>query len=249
MAAHLLLNEAGASYSLEKVDTDAGLTETGAAYANTNPRGYVPALEFASGDILTENVAILHWLGEQHPELASDSTGKPLDRFRTLELLSFLSSELHKAFSPYFSGKDFSKEQAAENRQKLDVKLGQFDALLKKGGDYLLGDKFSVADAYAFVILNWSNFIGVSLDIWPDIKAYLERIASRPATRQTLQEEERRDVIDEIQFAGDNTAFARVRCSIGDSDFTDFLTFVREDGTWKIMAKIFQIKPRAEGAA
>ena len=189
MAAHLLLNEVGASYSLEKVDTDAGLTETGAAYADTNPRGYVPALEFASGDVLTENVAILHWLGEQHPGLSSDSTGKPLDRFRTLERLSFLSSELHKAFSPYFSGKEFSEDQAKENRKKLDAKLSQFDALLKKGGDYLLGDTFSVADAYAFVILNWSNFIGVSLDAWPDTKAYLQRIANRPATRQTLEEE------------------------------------------------------------
>ncbi|ASP36240.1 glutathione binding-like protein [Labrenzia sp. VG12] len=189
MAAHLLLNEAGASYSLEKVDTDAGLTETGAAYADTNPRGYVPALEFASGDVLTENVAILHWLGEQHPELSSDSTGRPLDRFRTLELLSFLSSELHKGFSPYFSGKTFSEDQARENRKKLDAKLGQFDALLNKGGDYLLGDTFSVADAYAFVILNWSNFIGVSLDAWPGTKAYLERIATRPATRKTLEEE------------------------------------------------------------
>lgn len=189
MAAHLLLNEAGASYSLEKVDTDAGLTETGAAYADTNPRGYVPALEFASGDVLTENVAILHWLGEQHPELSSDSTGRPLDRFRTLELLSFLSSELHKGFSPYFSGKTFSEDQARENRKKLDAKLGHFDALLNKGGDYLLGDTFSVADAYAFVILNWSNFIGVSLDAWPDTRAYLERIAKRPATRKTLEEE------------------------------------------------------------
>jgi len=189
MAAHLLLNEVGASYSLEKVDTDAGLTETGASYANTNPRGYVPALEFASGDILTENVAVLHWLGEQHPGLSSDSTGKPLDRFRVLELLSFLSAELHKAFSPYFSGKDLSEDEAKQVRNKLDATISQFDVLLKQNGSYLLGDTFSVVDAYAFVILNWSNFIGVPLDAWPDTKAYVERIANRPATLQTLQEE------------------------------------------------------------
>lgn len=189
MAAHLLLNEAGASYSLEKVDTEAGLTETGAAYANTNPRGYVPALEFASGEVLTENVAILHWLGQQHPGLAADGAGKPLDRFRQLELLSFLSSELHKAFSPYFSGKSFSEDRARENRAKLDAQLGQFEALLKQGGDYLQGDTFSVVDAYAFVILNWSNFIGVSLEAWPATRAYFERIAARPAAQQTLAEE------------------------------------------------------------
>jgi len=189
MAAHLLLNEAGASYSLEKVDTDAGLTETGAAYANTNPRGYVPALQFNNGDVLTENVAILHWLGEHYPGFASDSAGLPIDRFRLLETLSFLSSELHKAFGPYFSGKDFSDAEKAEHLKKLNAKLTQFDDLLEKGGDYLFGDVFSVADAYAFVILNWTNFIGVPLDAWPKTKAYLARIAARPAAQKTLAEE------------------------------------------------------------
>ncbi|MGX1498307.1 glutathione S-transferase [Labrenzia sp. MBR-25] len=189
MAAHLILNEAGATYSLEKVDTSAGLTETGATYAQTNPRGYVPALRFENGDVLTENVAILHWLGEQYPDFASDSAGKPLDRFRVLELLSFLSSELHNAFSPFFSGREFSDAEAAERQAKLKTRLGQFDALLAKGGDYLLGDTFSVADAYAFVILNWTNFIGVSLGDWPETAAYVERIRARPAAQKTLQEE------------------------------------------------------------
>ncbi|MEE4010884.1 glutathione binding-like protein [Roseibium sp. FZY0029] len=189
MAAHLILNEAGATYSLEKVDTSAGLTETGAVYDETNPRGYVPALRFENGDVLTENVAILHWLGEQYPDFASDSAGKPLDRFRVLELLSFLSSELHKGFSPFFSGKQFSEADAADNLAKLKIRLGQFDALLAKGGDYLLGDSFSVADAYAFVILNWTNFIGVSLGDWPKTAAYVERIRARPAAQKTLQEE------------------------------------------------------------
>jgi glutathione S-transferase len=189
MAAHLILNEAGATYSLEKVDTSAGLTETGAVYDETNPRGYVPALRFENGDVLTENVAILHWLGEQYPDFASDSVGKPLDRFRVLELLSFLSSELHKGFSPFFSGKEFSEADAADNLAKLKIRLGQFDALLAKGGDYLLGDSFSVADAYAFVILNWTNFIGVSLGDWPKTAAYVERIRARPAAQKTLQEE------------------------------------------------------------
>lgn len=189
MAAHLILNEAGATYSLEKVDTSAGLTETGAAYDETNPRGYVPALRFENGDVLTENVAILHWLGEQYPDFSSDSAGKPLDRFRVLELLSFLSSELHNAFSPFFSGREFSDAEAAERQAKLKTRLGQFDALLAKGGDYLLGDAFSVADAYAFVILNWTNFIGVSLGDWPETAAYVEHIRARPAAQKTLQEE------------------------------------------------------------
>lgn len=189
MAAHLLLNEANASYSLEKVDTEAGLTESGASFSETNPRGYVPALEFENGYVLTENVSVLHWIGENFPELSSDSAGNPLDRFRQLELLSFLSSELHKAFSPYFSGKDFSEAQARENLGKLKAKLSDFDNLLDGGGRYLLGDAFSVVDAYAFVILNWSNFIGVSLSEWPTIVDYIARIQARPAAQRTLEEE------------------------------------------------------------
>ncbi|WP_434053275.1 MAG: glutathione binding-like protein [Roseibium sp.] len=189
MAAHILLNEAGVAYQLEKVDTELGTTETGASFLDTNPRGYVPALKLEDGAILTENVAILHWIGEQFPDLAAGNDNRPMQRYRQLELLSFLSSELHKAFSPYFSGKTFSESEQAANRTKLHAKLGQFEELLEGTSPFLLGTTFSVVDAYAFVILNWTNFIGVPLDSWPLTKAYVARIGSRPATRKTLVEE------------------------------------------------------------
>jgi glutathione S-transferase len=189
MAAHILLNEAGVDYQLEKVDTDAGITETGATFSSTNPRGYVPALQLEGGEILTENVAVLQWLSEQLPGFASNDNDSPLVKFRQLELLSFLSSELHKAFSPYFSGLEFSDEEKATHQKKLHAKISQFEDLLAKGGLYLLGDSFSVADAYAFVILNWTNFIGVSLADWPVTEAYVARIQTRPAAQQTLKEE------------------------------------------------------------
>ena len=146
-------------------------------------------MKLEDGAILTENVAILHWLGEQFPGLAAGNDNQPLQRYRQLELLSFLSSELHKAFSPYFSGKTFSESEQAANRKKLDTKLGQFEKLLQDASPFLLGSAFSVVDAYAFVILNWTNFIGVSLDGWPLTKAYVARIGERPATRKTLVEE------------------------------------------------------------
>ncbi len=189
MAAHLILNEAGATFQLEKVDTEAGTTETGASYANTNPRGYVPALQLANGEILTENVAVLQWLSEQLPGFASNDNRASLDRYRQLELLSFLSSELHKAFGPYFSGLEYSDPEKATHARKLNAKIAQFDELLSADSPFLMGDAFSVADAYAFVILNWTNFIGVSLSEWPKTKAYVARIASRPAAQQTLKEE------------------------------------------------------------
>lgn len=189
MAAHILLNEAGVDYQLEKVDTDAGTTETGASYGTTNPRGYVPALQLENGEVLTENVAVLQWLSEQLPGFASNDNSAPLKKYRQLELLSFLSSELHKGFSPYFSGVAFSEEEKAAHATKLNAKIAQFDAILPKESPFLLGETFSVADAYAFVILNWSNFIGVSLEAWPRTKAYVEKIAARPAAQQTLREE------------------------------------------------------------
>lgn len=188
MAAHILLNEAGASYSLEKVDTEKGLTETGKAYADVNPRGYVPALQLPDGNTLTENVAVLHWLSENFPTLAAGQD-QSLDKFRTLELLSFVSSELHKGFSPYFSGKSFSEERQAENMKKLRAKITQFEQLLADESDFLLGDRFTVTDAYAFVVLNWANFLNISLADWPKTEAYVARIMARPATQQTLREE------------------------------------------------------------
>ncbi|MCX2723796.1 glutathione binding-like protein [Roseibium salinum] len=188
MAAHILLNETGTSFQLEKVDTGAGITETGAQYSLTNPRGYVPALQLQTGEVLTENVAILSWLAERNPDLAGPEDGG-LARFRQLEILSFLTAELHKAFGPYFSGVDASEAEKADNLRKLKTRISQFDALLAKGGDYLLGSAFTVADAYAFVILNWTGFIGVSLADWPRTEVYVARIRARPSAQKALAAE------------------------------------------------------------
>lgn len=189
MAAHILLNEVKATYALEKVDTDKGEMESGGAYAQINPRGYVPALKFDNGSILTENVAILSWLSDTYPELSAANANDPLQKFRMLETLSFLNSELHKAFGPYFSGKTFSDEQTAQNLKALKAKISQFEAMLPKDGAYLLGGSFSVADAYAFVILNWAGFLDIPLTEWPRTEQYVARIKDRPATQRALQEE------------------------------------------------------------
>ncbi len=189
MAAHILLNEVNATYALEKVDTDKGETESGRVYAQINPRGYVPALKFDDGTVLTENVAILTWLSERFPELSVTNDQNSLQKFRLLETLSFLTAELHKAFGPYFSGKTFSDEEKAGHLKTLKAKISQFDAMLPKNGEYLLGDTFSVADAYAFVILNWAGFLGIPLSEWPRTERYVARINNRPPTQKTLREE------------------------------------------------------------
>lgn len=189
MAAHIILNETGASYATEKVDTDNGVTETGQAYAKINPRGYVPALQLENGDIITENVAVLQYLGDHFADHGLVPEGGTVDRARLFEMLSFLSSELHKGFSPFFSGKELSDAEKASVMERLTARITQFDAMMPSDAPFLLGDRFSVADAYAFVILNWSNFTGVSLSPWPRIEAFMARVAARPAVQTTLEQE------------------------------------------------------------
>ncbi len=189
MAAHIILNEVSAPHSLEKVDTGAGITDAGQAYSDINPRGYVPALRLEDGDVITENSAVLQFLGDHFADHALIPKAGTKERLRLQEVLSFLSSELHVAFSPFFTKPEMNEERKQSATQKLTRKIGEFDALLPDAAPFILGDGFSVADAYAFVILNWTNFIGVSLDPWPKLVEFQARIGKRPAVMQTLQEE------------------------------------------------------------
>lgn len=189
MAAHIVLNEAGAAYTMEKTDTKAGRTESGADYGAINPRGYVPALKLADETVITENIAVLQYLADCYPEKRLAPQSGTMARLRLQESLSFLSSELHKAFSPFFNGKELASAEQDAALTKLNRVISQFDAMLGDGQARFNGEAFSVADAYAFVILNWTNFIGVSLEPWPRTRAYVERIAARPSVQQALREE------------------------------------------------------------
>ncbi|PCI53289.1 MAG: glutathione transferase GstA [Alphaproteobacteria bacterium] len=189
MAAHILLSETNAPYSLEKVDTIAGTTETGADYIAINPRGYVPALELDNGAIITENIALLQFLAGQFPELGLEPPEGELGQIRVLEALSYLSSELHKAFTPFFSARVMGPEEKAAAHAKLSSSIGQIEAMLSDGRPYLTGTDITVADFYAFVILNWTNFIDVSLQPWPKTTAFVEKIAQRPSVQRVLKKE------------------------------------------------------------
>lgn len=188
MAAHILLNEAKIPYSLEKVDTSAGTTETGADYTAINPRGYVPALALDNGAIITENAAVLQYLAGQLPELGLEPSSEELGHVRVQEALSYLSAELHKAFSPFFAARAMIPEEKAAALAKLSLKLGQIDAMLADR-PYLTGRDITVADFYAFVILNWTNFIDVSLQPWPKTAAFVDMMAQRPSVQRVLKQE------------------------------------------------------------
>ncbi len=189
LAAHIILIEAGAPYTVENVDTAEGRTEAGTDYKAINPRGYVPALELGDGTIITENAAVLQYIADRFPDGHFAPLADDIGRVRIQEDLSFLSSELHKAFSPFFASRDMSPAEKEAAMAKLTRQIGHFEDMLTRGGNSLNGPHFSVTDAYAFVILNWTNFIGVSLSAWPKTEAFVDRIKGRDAVRKALAEE------------------------------------------------------------
>ncbi len=186
MASHIVLNELDISFSLERTDTAQGVTETGRNYAEINANGYVPALELEPGLVLTENPAILEYLADLVPAKGLAPHEGTFERTRLRELLAFLSSELHKAFSPFFADTELTTDERHVAEAKIAKRIAPIEAQLSDHGPYLLGSQFSVADAYAFVILNWSQFIGFSLNAWPATHGFLEGLRSRPSVVKAL---------------------------------------------------------------
>jgi len=187
MAPHMILREAGYTFDLEKVDLATKKTASGEDYAKVNPKGYVPALRLDDGEILTEAAVILQYLADQKPESGLAPKPGSMERYRLMEWLNFVTSEVHKQFGPLFNPK--ITPEWKENQ--LDVLRRRFDYLSEKlnGKAYLMGDKFTVADAYLFTVLNWSNLLKVDLGKWPRLKDYLARLAARPAVKEAMKAE------------------------------------------------------------
>ena len=186
MASHIALNEIGTAFDLDKTDTEAGKTESGEDFRNISPNGYVPALVTDGGDIITENPAVLQYLADQSPDAGLAPPNGTLERTRLQEALNFVSSELHKSFSPFFSGAELDREARQQAEAGVGRRVAHIERSLADDRAYLLGDTFTVADAYAFVVLNWAGFIGVSLDAWPKTQAYVARVAARPAAVKAM---------------------------------------------------------------
>jgi len=184
-APHIALREAGVSFEAIKVDLKTKRTESGEDYRAINPKGAVPALGLDDGSVLTENAAILQYIGEQKAGDLLPATG--MKRYRLLEWLNYIATELHKGFGPLWN--PATPDDYKETTRK--VLAGKFDYLQAQLGDqpYLTGEQFTVADAYAFVILGWTRIHGIDLSRWPGLVAYVGRIAERPAVRATLEAE------------------------------------------------------------
>jgi glutathione S-transferase len=186
MASRIVLNELGVAADFEKVDLRTKQTESGADFRQINPLGYVPALELGDGRTLIENNAILPFLAAQKPG-SLGAEHEPYAEAKLQQWLGFLSSELHKAVGVFFGSPEGDAREAALT--KLGTRLDYLEQHLSDDRQYLLGDSFSVADAYAFVILSWTANFDISLRDRTNVQTYFERIRSRPAVQQALEQE------------------------------------------------------------
>ncbi|HEX6633031.1 MAG TPA: glutathione transferase GstA [Usitatibacter sp.] len=187
LSPHIALREAGLAFDLVKVDTKTHRFDGGGDFYSVNPKGYVPVLELDGGERLTEGPAIVQYIADRKPESGLAPKAGTLERVRLQEWLNFLTSEIHKGFSPLFSA-DTPEDYKPVVRKRL---AGRFDWLSKEldGCDFLTGDRFTVADGYLFTLLGWLPFVGMNLQEWPVLKAYRERIAGRPAVKEALKAE------------------------------------------------------------
>jgi glutathione S-transferase len=187
LAPHIVANELGIKIDLEQVDLREKKTKSGGDYWAINPRGQVPTLELDNGERLTEVPALLQYLSDQKPAAGLAPAAGTMERYRMLEWLNFVTAELHKTFGPMFrptTPEEFKK-------QTLELIGRRFEWLDKQlaGKQYLMGEKFTLPDAYLYVMSRWATGLGMDLSKRPNLVAFAEQVAARPKVQQALKEE------------------------------------------------------------
>ncbi len=181
LASHLALLEGDLDFELERVDLKSKRTETGADFNTINTKGYVPALVLDSGDIVTENIAVLDWIASQAPKLGLEG---PMGRTRLLQTLAYISTEIHKSFKPFFTGA--GEEDKARADQYINKRMRWLAD--RKVGKYLFGNEPTVADFYLFVTLRWAAKFGIAV---PEALVSLQsRLTERPKVQSAIEFEE-----------------------------------------------------------
>ncbi|HTV49634.1 MAG TPA: glutathione transferase GstA [Steroidobacteraceae bacterium] len=186
LAPHIVLLEAGIPHEIKKVDLQSKQVEGGGDFSKVSSKGYVPALRLDSGAVLTEGPAIMQYLADQRPQSGLLPPPGSLERYRVIEWLSFIGSEIHKPFGAQFA--PVAPEWKAGTLAQLKGRLAWTHGELAQKS-YLVGERFSIADAYLFVVLGWAPHIGLDLGPWPALGAYLQRLASRPKVQEALKAE------------------------------------------------------------
>lgn len=187
LAPHIALREAGFSFELEKVDLASKHTESGADFITINPKGYVPALKLNNGETLTEAAVLLQYIADEKPESALAAPFGSMQRYRLMEWLNFIATEIHKTLGALFNPNitpEWREAQLATFAKRCDILIEQLD-----GQQYLLGDAFSIADAYLFTVLGWTRLHKVDMSRRPVLTEYMERVAARPAVIEAMQKE------------------------------------------------------------
>ncbi|WP_294639259.1 glutathione transferase GstA [uncultured Aquabacterium sp.] len=187
LSPHIVLEESGPAYNTEQVDLRTKITATGADYSAVNPKGYVPALELDNGVLLTEGPAIIQFLADQVPDRQLAPANGTLARYQLQRWLTFIGTELHKSFTPFFKP-DSTPDMKAAAQANLKQRLGYVNTELA-GREYLLPEGYSVADIYLFVVLSWARVIKLDLTPWPQLQAFQARVGARPAVQRTLKAE------------------------------------------------------------
>jgi glutathione S-transferase len=187
LSPHIALREAGVDFELEQVDLRSKQTKSGADFRKVNPKGMVPVLQLDSGDTLTEGPAIVQYIADQNPASGIAPPLGSIARYHLMEWLNFITSELHKNFTPLFKPttpdeyKKMARDNLAERYAYLDEKLA--------GKNYLMGERFTVADGYAFTVSNWTRVLKIDLAPWPNVTAFMERVRARSKVQEALQAE------------------------------------------------------------
>lgn len=187
LASHIALSEAGVKFELVKTALQTHTLADGTDYYQVTPKGQVPLLELDDGARLSEGPVILQYIADHAPGTGLAPAAGTMDRYRVMEWLNFITSELHKGYSPLFNPKmpNEAKEIFVAN---LKNKYALVDAKLE-GKDYLMGSKFTVADAYLFTVTNWAPKVGVDLTGLRNLEAFMERMKARPAVQNALKGE------------------------------------------------------------
>ena len=187
LSPHIALLEAGIPFSLQKVDLKEKKIDSGEDFHGVNGKGYVPALQLDNGEVLTEGPAIVQYIADQKPAAGIAPPAGSMERYRLQEWLNFITSEIHKSM-----GSMFNPAQTPEWKEAVKATLSKrLDWLSTQleGKQYLMGDKFSVADGYLFTVLGWAKLVGFDLGKWPVIQQYAARIGQRPKVVEAMKAE------------------------------------------------------------
>ena len=187
LASNIALREAGLNFELVKVDRHTKKAADGLDFHEVNPKGYVPTLAMDNGEVLTENAAVLQYIADRNPAAKLAPAAGTLERYRLMEWLAFINSEVHKNFSPLFNAEasDDVKQYAL---RMLSKRLGYLERTFG-ARSFLMGEQFTVADAYLFTVLSWAVYVKLDIGQWPQLKRYTERVGARPHVVEALKSE------------------------------------------------------------